>query len=88
MSCPTSFDSECLPKAIMECHARRRPTVCAAQGTFEYATPDVIRPCVQSKGDDSMHAQRCPSVLLSKGDDYMPRPTSFDRLCFPRAMMA
>ena len=88
MSCPTSFDREFLPSAIMECHAQRHPTVCASQGTFGHATPNVIRPCVQSKGDDSMHAQRCPSVLLSKGDDYMPRPTSFDRLCFPRAMMA
>ena len=62
MSCPTSFDRVCLPRAIMECHAQHRPTVCAAQGTFEHAMPDVIRPCVQSKGDDSMHAQRCPSV--------------------------
>ena len=26
--------------------------------------------------------------VLSKGDDGMPRPTSFDRVCCPKAMMA
>ena len=29
--------------------------------------------------------QRC---VLPKGDDGMPRPTSFDRVCCPKAMMA
>ena len=28
---PTSFDCVCGLKAIMECHARRRSTICAAQ---------------------------------------------------------
>ena len=35
-----------------------------------HATPDVVRPCV-----------------LSKGHDGMPRPTSFDRVCYQKAMM-
>ena len=26
--------------------------------------------------------------VLPKGDDGMPRPTSFDRMCRPKAMMA
>ena len=39
-------------------------------------------------GGDVMHARRRPTVLLPKGDDGMQRSTLFDRVCYPRAVMA
>uniref|UniRef100_A0A494GA82 Uncharacterized protein n=1 Tax=Solanum lycopersicum TaxID=4081 RepID=A0A494GA82_SOLLC len=69
---PTSFDLLCCPRAVISCQARHRLTVCAFQARLCHATPDVIRPCVLSKG----------------GGDGMPRPTSFDRVCHQWAMMA
>ena len=47
----TSFDCVCCPKAMISCHARRRLTVCAAQGQVCHAMPDVVIQCVLSKGD-------------------------------------
>ena len=84
----TSFDCVCWPKAMMACNARRHPTVYAAQRQRWHATPDVVRPCLPSKGDDGMPCLT-PSncVSLFKGDDGMPRLTSFDRMCCPKAMM-
>ena len=69
----------------MSCHARRRPTVCAVQGQCYHATLDVIRLCVQSKGGDVM-----PHLFVRavQGRDVMPTPTSFDRVCCPRAVMS
>ena len=46
----TSFDRVCFPKAIMACDTRRRSAVCAVQTRLCHATPDVIIPCVLSKG--------------------------------------
>ena len=87
---PTTADRLCCQRAKMACHARRRSTVCAAKRRRWHATPDAVRPCVLPKGDDGMHAT--PDVVrpcvLPKGDDGMPRPTSLDRVCCPKAMMA
>ena len=33
------------------------------------------------------HARHCRPCVLSKGHDGMPRPTSFDHVCYPKAMM-
>ena len=63
---PMSFDRACSPWEVMACYATRRSTVCAAQGRLWHATPDVVRTC-----------------MVSKGDDGMPYPISFDRLCCP-----
>ena len=54
MSRPTLFDHVCYPKAVISCLARRLSTVCAAQRRLWHALPDVIRPCVLSKGGDGM----------------------------------
>ena len=51
---PTSFDRVCCPKVMMACHDRCRSSVCAAQRRLWLATPDVIRPCVLTKGVDGM----------------------------------
>ena len=50
----TLSDSLCCLRVIITCHVRRRPNVCATQGTCGHANTDVIRPYVQSKGDDGM----------------------------------
>ncbi|TMW80713.1 hypothetical protein EJD97_016250 [Solanum chilense] len=39
---------------MMVCHDRRRLTICADQGPYRNAFPDVIRSCVLSKGDNNM----------------------------------
>ena len=120
---PTTADRLCCPRAMMACHARRRPTVYAVKGRRWHATPDVVRPCVLQKGEDGMprqtpfdrvcpkammacHARRRSTVcaaqrrwwhatpdvvrpcVLPKGDDGMPRPTSFNCVCCPKAVMA
>ena len=64
---PTSFDRVCCPKAVMSCHARRSPTVCAAQGQWCHAMPDVLRPCVLSKGGDVMPCPTLPIVCAVTG---------------------
>ncbi|TMW80971.1 hypothetical protein EJD97_013153 [Solanum chilense] len=48
------FHRVCYPRAKMACHTRRHPTVCAAQWPCGYATPDVNRLFVLSKGDGNM----------------------------------
>ena len=121
---PTSSDRVWSPREIMSCHARRHSSVFAAQQRWCYATPNVVRPSVLSKGGDGMscstssdrvcsrrevmscHA-RCrltvcaaqrrwyhattdvvrPSVL-SRGGNDMSRPTSFERVCCPKAVMS
>ena len=54
MPSPMSSDCVCFPSAMIACHARRHPTVCAAQGRWWNVTPDVIQSYVLSKGDDNM----------------------------------
>ena len=58
----TSFYCVFCPKAVILCHARRSPTVFAAQGRLCHATLDVVRPCVLSKGGDVMPRPTLPSV--------------------------
>ena len=85
---PTTADRLCCPRAMMACHARRRPTVYAVKGRRWHATPDVVRPCVLQKGEDGMPRPTpfdrvcCPKAMMA----CMPRPTSFDRVCCPKAM--
>ena len=124
MSLPTSFDRVYCQKTVMSCHACCLSTLCAALRRCWHATPDVVRPCVLTKGDDGMprptsfgplccpralkacHARRSSTVcaaqrrrwhampkavrpfVLPKGDDGMPCPASFDRVCCQKAMMA
>ena len=52
MPSPMSSDFVCFPSAMIACHARRHPTVCAAQGRWWNATLDVIWLYVLSKGDE------------------------------------
>ena len=121
---PTSSNCVCSPSAKMACHALCHLTVCVVQGLLCHSTPDVVRPCVKSKGNDGIpcskffncvcflnammecqagrystvlafQGRRCHatpdvvrSCLLSKGVDVMPRPTSFDHVCCPKAMIA
>ena len=69
-----------------------RPTLasmCAVQGQRCHATPDVSeRVCCPREVMSSCHARCCRPCVLSKGDDVMPLPTSSDRVCFQKAMMA
>ena len=51
---PTWSNDVFSPRAMMACHARRNPTVGAAQGPCEHVAPDVVLSCVFSKGDDNM----------------------------------
>ena len=50
----TSFDCLCCPKTMMAFYARHRLIVRDVQGRCCHATPDVVRPCVLSKGSDVM----------------------------------
>ena len=47
--------------------------------------PDVVRPCVLSKGDDGMSRPTTFDRVMPKDGDVIPRPTSFDRVWFPKA---
>ena len=68
---PTTADRLCCPRAMMACHARRRPTVYAVKGRRWHATPDVVRPCVLQKGEDGMPRQTpfdrvcCPKAYFA-----------------------
>ena len=64
---PTSFDRLCCPKTMMAFHAQHRPTVRAVQGPCCHATPDVVRPYVQSKGGDIMPRPTLPTVCVVQG---------------------
>ena len=98
---PTSFDCVCCTKVVMQCHARRRSIVCVVQTRCWHATPDIVRPCLPSKGDNGMPLPTlpdrlcCPKVMMachaqrrSIVCDGMSRLTLFDRVCCPRAIMA
>ncbi|TMW86570.1 hypothetical protein EJD97_021200, partial [Solanum chilense] len=39
---------------MMLCHARCHPTVCATQEPCGHTTPNDVRSCVLSKGNDNM----------------------------------
>ena len=61
----------CSPRAMISFHAPHRPTVGAVQGRRWHATPEVIRPCVLSKGGDGMpHPMSsdflcCPKAMIA-----------------------
>ena len=59
-----SFDHVCCLKAVMTCHAQCRSTVRVVQGRLFHATPDIVLPCVLSKGDDVMP---CLKVRVVQG---------------------
>ena len=77
MTRSTSFDRVSRPRAMMACHALRRPTVSAIPKAIMYATPDIVKPCLPIR-----------LFVLPKVDDRIPHPTSIDRVCFPKAVMA
>ncbi|TMW89156.1 hypothetical protein EJD97_017590, partial [Solanum chilense] len=68
------------------------------KGDDTIATPNVVRPCVQFKGDDNMPCLTSfdrgatPDVLrpcvLAKGNVVMPSLTKSYCVCCPRVMMA
>ena len=61
---PTSFNRVCCPKAMMACHVRRHSTVCSPRAVMScHARPNLVRPCVQSKGSDIMPRQTSFSRL-------------------------
>ena len=49
----------------MECHSRLHPTTCAAQWPCRHVTPDVVRSCVLSKGDDKLPHQTLSDYVYS-----------------------
>ena len=72
---PTSFDRVCCPKAMIACHARRRPTLCAVQRRRYHASPDdAVRVCCP-RALMSCHARHCRPCVQSKGGNFMPCPT-------------
>ena len=50
----TCFYRVCFPRKKMACHDKRCLTMCVVYGPLCHATPDIARPCVHPKGDDSM----------------------------------
>ena len=65
-------------------HARRILTMCIGQRTLLHATPDILRSCILSKGDDVMrrltssHRVCCPRVMMAC--DARRRPTACAKL--------
>ncbi|TMW81890.1 hypothetical protein EJD97_007457 [Solanum chilense] len=62
----------------MACHARRRPSVCAAKGPCWHVKPNVVRPCVLSKGNDGIKYPTssdrvcCTRVMVTCHIDVVP----------------
>ena len=54
-----------------------------------YSTSDVVRPCVCCTiARMATMAEFIRPCVHSKGDDGMPRPMLFYRICYPRAVMS
>ena len=81
MPCPTPSNRQCCPKAMMACHARRRPPVCAVQRQRCHASPDDADRVCYPRALMSCHARSYQPCVLSKGGDVMPRPT-LPTVCF------
>ena len=86
---PTSFDRVCCPKAGMACHSRRRSdrvyyqkTVMSCHACCLSTLCAALRRCWHATPDV---VRPC---VLPKGDDGMPRPTSFDNVFCLRAVMS
>ena len=76
------------PRAMIACHARRHPTMCAVQRRRWHVTPYIVRLRVlpnHNVGIATLHVIR--PCVLSKVHVGMPRPRLFDQLCCPRAML-
>ena len=98
----TSFDRMCCPRAVISCHARRRPIVfcpmavmschdrprCSPRAMISFHAPH--RPTVGAVQGRRWHATQdvIRPCVLSKGGDGMPHPMSSDCLCCPKAMIA
>ncbi len=84
----TSFDYMCFPREMMTCHTWPHPIVCTSQGLWWHSWPDVVRPCMLSKGYASIQRLTLFDRVLSKGEDGMSRVTSSICVCFKIAIMA
>ena len=72
MSCQARRCRSCvLPNCDDGMPHPKLPTVCAVQGRRCHATPDIVRPCVLSKGEDVMPCLMssdcvcCPKAMMS-----------------------
>ena len=61
---PTFYDRMYYPRAMVGCHVQRYSTVCSIYGLELHVMPDIIRPCVMSKGHDISHTPRHPTVCV------------------------
>ena len=50
--------------------------------------PDIVRPCVLSKGADVMPQPTLPTVCAFQGWRFHATPDVADRVCCPRAVMS
>ena len=57
----------CCPRAVMVCYTRRRLTMLAIQERRCHATPDVVLPCMLSKGGDGMPRLTLLTVCAVQG---------------------
>ena len=84
-----SFDHVSRPRAMMACHTRRRLSVSASQKAMmvchasRHSTLFAVQGILWPATPDFVRP-----CVVSKGHDGMPRPSSFDRVCCPKAMMA
>ncbi len=85
--CVTSPVRVCILRAIMTSHTLLHPTVCVVQGIWWEAMPDVVQPCVLSKGNDVGTPDILRLCMLSKRYLGMPHSTLPDRVCSERAIM-
>ena len=72
---PTSSDLVCCLTALITSHDRCRPIVYAFQGQWWNTLPDVVRPCVHSKGNDGTAMPNVWLCLLPNGHDGIPYST-------------
>ena len=86
MPCLTSFDRVYCLRAIMSCHAWRRPSMCAVQGRWWNSTLDIGNFCVQYNGDNDMPWPMLSHCVLYNCYDDIPHLTIYGRVCCSRAM--
>ena len=85
----TSFDCVCCPRAMRVFHARGCLIVYVVQGRCYHATLDVVGSCMLSNNNDGMpHLMSLDRVCIRRAIIALPQPTSSERVCFIRAMMA
>ncbi|TMW88188.1 hypothetical protein EJD97_018934 [Solanum chilense] len=98
---PTLSDRVCCTRVMMTCHVDVVPPCVLLKGEYRIGMPNIIKPCVQSMGDDNMPRPTLsnrvcfprvkldvmPVVIRPCGEDGISCPPSSDHLCFPMAMM-